>query len=472
MLSRKVKLRPVHDPGESHATTFSKRYFREPIPKNILPEHSMPAEAAYQLIHDELSLDGNPSLNVASFVTTWMEPEGRKLVEENLPKNFIDHDEYPQTNEVQDRCINIIARLFNAPAEKEAIGTSTVGSSEAIMLALLAHKWTWKKRREAEGKSTDNPNIVMGADVHVCWEKFCRYFDVEARIVPMAPDRYTLSAEEAVKQIDENTCCVGAICGTTFTGQNDPVEELNTMLLDIKKDKGWDIPIHVDGASGGFIMPFIYPDHVWDFRLEQVRSINASGHKFGLTYPGVGWIIFRDEADLPEELVFNVNYLGGEMPTYTLNFSRGSAMVLAQYYNFLRLGKAGYRDIMSNVIDNSRYLAEKLANSGRFKLLDKKQMLPIVTVQLSEKKDYSVFDLSHKLRENGWIVPAYTLPPNAEKTAILRVVCKESFSRDLADLFYEDTMNACEGFEKTKRGNVIKLPTEQSNEHPHLHRAC
>lgn len=474
MLSRKVTLKSVKDPGVSHASTYSKRYFKEGVPKNVMPQESMPAQAAYQLVHDELNLDGNPALNMATFVTTWMEPEARQLVEENLYKNFIDHDEYPQTQEIENRCVNMLARVFHAPENETAVGASTIGSSEAIMLALLAHKWTWRKRQEAQGKPTDRPNIVMGADVHVCWEKFCRYFDVEARMVPMEPDTYVLTAERVAPYIDQNTMCLGAVCGTTYTGQSDPVSDLNDLLLQIKKDKGWNIPIHIDAASGGFIAPFVYPDLKWDFRLEQVRSINASGHKFGLTYPGLGWVVFRDQTDLPQELIFKINYLGGEMPTFTLNFSRGSSTVLAQYFNFLRLGKAGYRRIMSDIIENARYLSEKLVETGRFELLDEAQLLPIVAVKLKTASEhYTVYDLSRKLRERGWIVPAYTLPPKAEKTTILRMVCKENFSRDLAELLAHDTVDACEWFEKPSDRKVVDISRRaHREEHRQIHRAC
>ena len=256
----------------------------------------MPPSAAYRLIHDELNLDGNPALNLATFVTTWMEPQVHMLIDENLHKNFIDQDEYPQTAQIQTRVVNMLARLFNAPLEAEYMGTDTLGSSEAIMLALLAHKWSWRKRREAEGKPADRPNLVMGADVHTCWEKFARYFDVEPRLIPMTSKRYTVTAEEVEKLVDENTICVGAVLGTTFTGQADPIKDINELLLGIKEKRGWDIPIHVDGASGGFIAPFAYPELEWDFRLEQVKSINASGHKFGLVYPGMGTVVFRDKS--------------------------------------------------------------------------------------------------------------------------------------------------------------------------------
>ncbi|MGP8022414.1 MAG: glutamate decarboxylase [Methanobacterium sp.] len=314
MLSEKKdigKLKKSEKEHSNNTTAYGSRYFDKSIPKYELPNEGMPADAAYQLIHDELNLDGNPALNLASFVTTWMEPQADKLIMESIDKNFVDNDEYPQTEKIQERSVNMLARLFNAPEECISMGTATIGSSEAIMLGLLAHKWTWRERRKAEGKDCDKPNIVMGADVHTVWEKFARYFDVELKLIPLREDLYTITADDVAEEIDENTIAVGAVIGTTFTGQMDPIKEINDMLINIKDDKGWDIPIHVDGASGGFIAPFLYPDLLWDFRLEQVKSINVSGHKYGLVYPGVGWIIFKDKSDIPDDLVFNINYLGG-----------------------------------------------------------------------------------------------------------------------------------------------------------------
>ena len=440
MLTKKNNLTQLQDSEKGHAPTYSSRFFKEEIPKYELPENSMPANAAYQMIHDELNMDANPSLNLASFVTTWMEPEAQKLITENLHKNFIDHDEYPQTEVIHNRCVNMLARLFNAPEECKSIGAATVGSSEAIMLGLLAHKWKWKKR----AKKGAEPNIIFGAEVHVCWEKFARYFDVEMRVIPLEKERYVITADDVEKRIDENTIAVGAILGTTYSGQVDPIEEINDLLLKIKKEKGWNIPLHVDAASGGFVIPFTNPDFVWDFRLEQVKSINVSGHKYGLVYPGIGWIIYRDESDFPESLVFKVNYLGGWMPTYTLNFSCNSVFVLGQYYNFLRLGREGYTHIMTNCIENAQYLSQKLEKSGKFEMINDAQMLPIVAVKLKDAiTDYTVYDLSSKLRERGWVIAAYTMPENAQETALLRVVVRENFSRDMADILYQDIENAC-----------------------------
>jgi glutamate decarboxylase len=405
-----------------------------------------------------LDLDGNPSLNLASFVTTWMEPEADKLIMESVDKNYVDNDEYPQTQKIQERVVNMLARLFNAPEECLSMGTATIGSSEAIMLGLLAHKWSWRERRKSEGKSIEQPNIVMGADVHTVWEKFARYFDVELKLIPLSDEIYTITAEDVAEEINENTIAVGAVIGTTFTGQMDPIKEINQLLLEIKEQKGWDIPIHVDGASGGFISPFLYPDLLWDFRLEQVRSINTSGHKYGLVYPGVGWLIFKDKNDIPEDLVFNINYLGGNMSNYSLNFSKASNTIIAQYYNFIRLGFSGYRDIMENMRDNAKYLAKQLTDSGNFEIINKDLQFPLVTVKLTHDK-YTVFQLSDKLREKGWIVPAYTLPENAQDIAVLRMVVKENFGRDMIENFLTDISKSCENLETEGKKKPRENPT-------------
>jgi glutamate decarboxylase len=416
----------------AHAATYSDRLFSREVPKHSLPETSMPADAAYRLVADELNLDGNPALNLASFVTTWMEPEADRLGAETANRNLIDQQEYPRTQVIHERVVSMVADLFNAP--EGAVGTATEGSSEAIMLALLAHKWRWRDRRKAEGKPSDTPNVVIGADVHTCWEKFTRYFEVEARIAPMEPGHYTLSAADVESRVDENTIAVGCILGTTFTGQVDDIEDIDALLVRIREEKGWDIPIHVDAASGGFIAPFAYPEFEWDFRRAQVRSINVSNHKFGLVYPGLGTVVFRHKDDLPEELVFDITYLGGNMPNYSLNFSRSATPVLLQYFNFLRLGREGYTRVMGNVMENARYLEERLADDGRFELLTDPRYLPVVVVTAKDPEALDVHALSAQLAAHGWIVPAYTLPPNAEHVDVLRMVVKENFSRDMAEL--------------------------------------
>lgn len=327
----------------------------------------------------------------------------------------------------------MLADLFHAPKEFDVTGTSTIGSSEAILLGLLAHKKRWQNERKKKGLPFDRPNLVVGGDVHVVWDKFARYFDVEMRTLPMKPDRFIMDVGEALRRIDENTIAVGAVLGTTFTGQIDPIPELNRALEHLESETGQSVPIHIDGASGGFLLPFLDPDFAWDFRLSHVRSINVSGHKFGLVYPGVGWLLFRDRQDLPDELVFRVNYLGAEEETYTLNFSSNAAFVIAQYYNLLRLGKEGYRSIMENCRSNARFLAGKLAGSSLFTPIDAHPSLPIVAFRLKPPHAGRETEIASELRKFGWIVPAYTLPPDAQDISVLRVVVREQVSRPMLE---------------------------------------
>ncbi|MDR2545369.1 MAG: glutamate decarboxylase [Methanobrevibacter sp.] len=460
MLSHNINLKKENK--EYTTNIYGTRYFSQPTPKFEIPEDGMPSKAAYRLIRDELNLDGNPNLNLASFVTTWMEDEAEKLIAENNGKNFVDNDEYPQTGVIHSRIVNMLAKLFNAPEDSNFTGTSTIGSSEAIMLALLAHKWYWRENRKDKNSNT-LPNIVMGADVHVVWKKFAKYFDVELRMVPMEEDCYILTADKVKESIDENTIAIGVVLGTTFTGQIDEISEINKVLEDTKIVKGWDIPIHVDAASGGFVMPFINSDFEWDFRLSHVRSINVSGHKYGLVYPGIGWVIFKDAKYISEDLVFNVNYLGGVMPTFSLNFSKGSSMILAQYYNLLRLGIKGYTSIMENLMETSQYLLDKINNIGIFDFLSKELVLPIIAIKLKDEflDCTSVFEISKMLREHGWIIPAYTLPSNAENVAVLRIVIKENFSRSMADLLVK-IMKDIPKYCLSKKDNSKPISTKDS----------
>ncbi|MCK9893023.1 glutamate decarboxylase [Frankia sp. AgB32] len=409
------------------------------VPRFRLPAESMAPETAYQLVHDELLLDGNARLNLATFVTTWMDPAADRLMAECASKNMIDKDEYPQTAELEGRCVNILADLWHAPDAEHAIGCSTTGSSEACMLAGLAMQRRWRARQRAAGAPTDRPNIVMGANVQVCWEKFARYWDVEPRLVPVAPGRTHLTADEAVARCDENTIGVVAILGSTFDGTYEPVAEIAAALDRLAAGGGPDIPVHVDAASGGFIAPFCDPDLVWDFQLDRVVSINTSGHKYGLVYPGVGWVLWRDRAHLPDELVFEVDYLGGTMPTFALNFSRPGAQVVAQYYTLLQLGFAGYRRVAQGCRDNARWIAEQVAGMGPFELVSDGSGIPAFAFRLREEiTDYTVFDVSELLRMRGWLVPAYRFPPALTDLTVLRVVVRHEFSRDLAGLLVAD----------------------------------
>ncbi|HYM46589.1 MAG TPA: glutamate decarboxylase, partial [Solirubrobacteraceae bacterium] len=402
------------------------------------------AEEAMRLIGEEMVLDGLPMRNLATFVTTWMEPEATQVILQALHTNFIDHAEYPQTAEIEQRCIRMLADLFHAPGP--TTGARTQGSSEAIMLGALSLKWKWRDRREAAGQAADRPNLVFGGDVHVVWEKFCRYFDVEPRIVPLKPDKYTIGPEDVEPHVDENTIGVAAVLGTTFTGHADDVRGINDHLLALKHERDLDVPLHVDAASGGFVWPFLYPESAWDFRLQQVRSINVSGHKFGLVYPGIGWLVFRESSDLPEDLVFYENYLGKRDATFTLNFSTGSAMVLAQYYNFVRYGHDGYRYIMETMKYNARTLAKEIAAIGEFALIgdEHDEQLPLVAFQLAGEHDYDEFDVAAQLAaERGWMVPAYTLPPDAEHIKIMRVLVKQTLSQALTATLGADIAQAC-----------------------------
>jgi len=430
------------------------------MPSEAIPDDGMDPPVAYNLIHDELMLDGNSRQNLATFVTTYMDNEARMLFAETADKNMIDKDEYPQTAEIEGRCVRMIANLWNAPGSDNTTGTSTTGSSEAVMLAGLALKWRWRQRREAAGLPADKPNLVMGINVQVVWEKFCRYWDVEPRYAPIEDGRLQLNAEEAVRLCDENTIGVVAILGSTFDGSYEPVEEIAQALTELADSGGPDIPVHVDAASGGFVAPFIDPDLKWDFRVPRVRSINASGHKYGLVFPGVGWVIWRTPEDLPEDLVFHVNYLGGDMPTFALNFSRPGAQVIAQYYNLIRFGREGYRQIQQACRESAVFLSSAIAEMGPYELLSDGSHLPVFLFRLkSDVTNYTVYDVSAKMRERGWLVPAYSLPDNLTDVAGLRVVVRNGFSRDMADLFLSDLASATQFLE----GLSTKMPHDPSH---------
>ena len=406
-------------------------------PLTALAADPVPPDVAYQLIHDELIVDGSARLNLATFVTTWMEPQARALMAESVDKNMIDKDEYPQTAAIENRCISIIADLWHAPDPQTATGCSTTGSSEACMLAGMALKRRWRARIGDD--LSRKPNLVMGANVQVCWEKFCNYWEVEARLVPMEGDRFHLDAAQAAAHCDENTIGVVAILGSTMDGSYEPVADISRALDELAAGGGPDVPLHVDAASGGMIAPFLDPDLVWDFRLPRVASINTSGHKYGLVYPGVGWALWRDKDALPEELVFKVNYLGGEMPTFALNFSRPGAEVIAQYYTFFRLGFDGMRAVQQASRDIATTLAREVEAMGEYTLVSRGEELPVFAfTTVGHVTGWDVFAVSRGLREHGWQVPAYTFPANRTDLAVLRVVCRHGFSRDLAELFLRD----------------------------------
>jgi glutamate decarboxylase len=430
-----------HRHGSLIAPAYTGRLATTPVPMLRLPDDPMEPAAAYRYIHDELMLDGSSRLNLATFVTTWMEPEAEKLMAQTFDKNMIDKDEYPATAAIEQRCVCMVADLFHAEDLRDddptsATGVSTIGSSEAVMLAGLALKWRWRDR-VGDGWKGRTPNLVLGANVQVVWEKFCRYFDVEPRYLPVEPGRYVITPQQVLDAVDEDTIGVVGILGTTFTGELEPIGEICAALDKLAADGGPDVPVHVDAASGGFVVPFLHPELEWDFRLPRVVSINVSGHKYGLTYPGIGFVVWRSAEHLPEGLVFHVNYLGGDMPTFTLNFSRPGNQVVGQYYNFLRLGRGGYSRVMHALSDTARWLADQLAETGRFEVISDGSGIPVVAFRLSGDPGFSEFDLSHALRTHGWQVPAYTMPDNATDVAVLRVVVREGFSADLARALFD-----------------------------------
>ena len=422
------------------------------MPKYKFPDKEEKPSHVYQAVHDELMMDGNARQNLATFCSTWLEEGIHKLMDESIDKNMIDKDEYPQTAEIERRCVHMMADLWNSPESANTTGCSTTGSSEAAMLGGMAMKWRWREKMRKAGKSTDKPNMICGP-VQICWHKFARYWDIELREIPMDKGRLIMNAQEVIKRCDENTIGVVPTLGVTYSGQYEPVKEVADALDKFEKDTGIDIPIHVDGASGGFLAPFIDPDLLWDFRIPRVKSINASGHKFGLSPLGVGWVVWREKEDLPDDLIFKVNYLGAEMDTFALNFSRPAGQIIAQYYNFIRLGREGYRRIHQACYDTAVYIGEQINKLGPFEVIyDGKNGIPALLWQIKdgENPGFTLFDLSDRLRSRGWQAPAYSLPDNLTDVVVMRLLIRHGVSRDLGDLFIEDVKRSLEYFNKHK----------------------
>jgi glutamate decarboxylase len=427
--------------------TFGSRFMTEPIPKDRIPEKGMAPNTAYHLIHDELLTGANPAMNMATFCTSIMDEECDRLIAENLGVNYIDTEVYRAHLEIQNRCVNMLIDLFNAPEPEKAWGIECIGSSEAILLAMMTHKRNWKEKREAEGKSCDNPNIVMGNDVHLVWNKGSMYVDIEQRLIPLHRDRYTITAEEVMERVDENTIMVVGVLGTSYTFDYDPIKEINDALVKLKNETGLDIPLHTDGASGAFIAPFLNPEIEWDFRLEQVKTINVSGHKYGLVYPGIGWALWRDGAEVPESLVTETNVLGFLERSFSLNFSRGAGMILAQYYNFIRLGREGYTQIQHAMRENARYLAKGVEATGKFNIINGGEFTPSCCCSLLDESKYNAADLVGELAKHGWTVPAFSLPPAADSVNCMRMNVREQFTRDMADILLGDIRTAIDKLE-------------------------
>ncbi len=415
-------------------------------------------------------LDGNSRQNLATFCQTWEEPQVHKLMELSIDKNMIDRDEYPQTAEIERRAVHMMADLWNAPEAANTAGSSAIGSSEACMMAGMAAKWRWREKRRAAGLPTDNPNMVCGP-VQVVWHKFAKYWDIEMREVPMSPGHYSMDAADMLERVDENTIFVVPTLGVTYTGEYELVKPLADALDKLQADTGLDVDIHVDAASGGFLAPFCAPDLLWDFRLPRVKSISSSGHKFGLAPLGAGWVIWRDKEELPDDLIFHVNYLGGDMPVFQLNFSRPAGQIVAQYYDFLRLGHEGYRRIHMASYDTGKYLAAIIPELGPFELLcdsDPTTGIPTVTWRIREGEDpgYTLFDLADRLRMTGWQVPAYTLTGTASDIPVQRILVRQGVSRDLASLLVDDMRDAIAHF--GKHPVTVSMTKEESSGFSHL----
>ncbi|MBE6202323.1 MAG: glutamate decarboxylase [Rikenellaceae bacterium] len=457
----------------STATTavYGSEEMMRPAPTMTIPEHPTTPEIAYRMVKDETYAETQPRLNLATFVTTYMDEYATRLMNEAVSMNYIDQTEYPRVAVMASRCINILANLWNTPEKGESkTGALGIGSSEACMLGGVSAWLRWRKLRQAAGKPYDKPNLVMSAGMQVVWEKFCQLWQIELRQVPLTREQRTLSPKEAIKLCDENTICVVPIAGVTWTGLNDDIEALDKELDAFNKATGYDIPIHVDAASGGFILPFISPETKWDFRLKWVASISTSGHKFGLVYPGLGWVVWRDKSMLPDEMSFSVNYLGAEVTQVGLNFSRPAAQVLGQYYNFIRLGREGYHDVQRNSMEIARYCHQRIGDMECFENYSSEVVNPLFVWSLAEEYEkrakWTLYDLQALLQQSGWMVPAYSMPKNIEDMTVMRIVIRQGMSRDMADMLLKDIENGVAELEKLKYPTTSRLKWEaQEKQH-------
>ena len=454
--------------GENDVDIFGSQEMREPAPSEFIPEHRTPAPTAYQIVKDETFPQTQPRLNLATFVTTYMDDYGTRLMNEAVGINYIDETEYPRVAVMCGRCINMVANMWNTPEKGEwKTGAVGIGSSEACMLGGVAAWLRWRERRKAAGKPFDKPNLVMSTAYQVVWEKFCQLWQIEMRTVPITLEHPTLNVEEALKMCDENTICIVPIAGVTWTGMNDDVEALNDALEKYNAKTGHDIPIHVDAASGGFILPFLNPEKKWDFRLKWVLSISTSGHKYGLVYPGLGWVVWRDKSYLPKDMSFSVNYLGANITQVGLNFSRPGAQILAQYYNFIHLGMEGYRAIHSNSMDIAEYCHDTIGKMPQFRNYTDRLENPLFIWSLDPEYErsanWTLFDLQDKLMQSGWMVPAYTMPKDIEDIVVMRIVVRQGMSRDMADMLIQDIKNAVAELEKLE----YPTPTCQAARNDH-----
>lgn len=449
-----------------NAPVFAQKSVLEQAPADVIPQHPTDPEIAYQMVKEETYPQTNPMLNLATFVTTYMDDYATRLMNEAININYIDETEYPRVAVINGKCINILANLWNTPEQRKwKTGAVGIGSSEACMLGGIAAWLRWKKRRMAQGKPYDKPNFVISTGMQVVWEKFSQLWQVEMRQVPISREHITLDSALALQYCDENTICVVPIQGVTWTGLNDDVEALDAALEEYNARTGYDIPIHVDAASGGFILPFLNPEKKWDFRLKWVLSISTSGHKYGLVYPGLGWVIWKDKQYLPDEMNFSVNYLGAEISQVGLNFSRPGAQILGQYYNYIRLGFEGYRAIQQNCMEIAKYIWSEIARSPQFRNYADEVVNPLFIWHLDEEYDksakWTLYDLQDKLKQYGWMVPAYTLPATLEDIVVMRVVIKQGFTRDMADMMLNDMRTAVAELDKLEYPTASRIAYEK-----------
>ena len=452
---------------EGDVSIFGSKVMRQPAPAERIPKHRTRAEIAYQMVKDETFPQTQPRLNLATFVTTYMDDYGTKLMNEAVGINYIDETEYPRVAVMCGRCINMVANMWNTPEKGDwKTGAVGIGSSEACMLGGVAAWLRWRERRKAEGKPYDKPNLVMSTAYQVVWEKFCQLWQIEMRTVPITHDHPTLNIDAALNMCDENTICIVPIMGVTWTGMNDDVEALNTALDEYNGRTGYNIPIHIDAASGGFILPFLYPEKKWDFRLKWVYSISTSGHKYGLVYPGLGWVVWKDKKYLPKDMSFSVNYLGASISQVGLNFSRPAAQILAQYYNFIHLGVEGYTEIHSNSMDIAKYCHKAIGKMPCFKnysdTLENPLFIWTMDPDYEKGAKWTLFDLQDKLMQSGWMVPAYTMPKDIEDMVVMRIVVRQGMSRDMADMLIEDITNAVAELEKLEYPTPTRIAAQKS----------
>ncbi len=430
---------------------FGSLYTDHQLPHTKLAYSSIESNVAFNLIYEELELETNEKQNLATFCQTYMEPEADLLIKTSLSKNAIDKTEYPKVTDFENRCLKIIEHLWHG---ENTLGTSTIGSSEACMLAGINMKKRWQKANP----NLTKPNLIISSCYQVCWEKFAVYFDVELKIIPISKYNISLDIDAALNLIDENTIGIVAIAGVTYTGLIDDIKYLDTQLTKYNSTANFKLYIHVDAASGGLYLPFIKPDIIWDFRLNNVISINASGHKSGLTYPGIGWILFKNNLHVEQEILFDVAYLGGSVSTMGINFSHSASHIVAQYYNFSRFGFSGYKKIHQKTHDVAKYIYTELKKLNIFSFINHAENMPVLCYSLKENVNFNLYALSDELLKNSWQVPTYELPCNLEKITIQRIVIRADLSFEYAQNLINDIKNAVVKLEKNQT-SVAKSPT-------------